>query len=203
MMKSNRLQSMLGLVATLFLIFAGAPYTVLAQKDKPFYRGGFDDRKTKAPNGAIVNEDYLKFIQGEGLANTNMVKVRDGVHTIVGYSLSNYTFIEGKTGLIAFDTGSNIGMGRATLAMIRKITKKPIIAIIYSHHHYTGGAKVYVEEGGGKKVKVYGHPDVDRNLLTTSGALGPMQIRRTGIQLGFYLPHEGPNAVLGPAEPTF
>jgi alkyl sulfatase BDS1-like metallo-beta-lactamase superfamily hydrolase len=30
-----------------------------------------------------------------------------------------------------------------------------------------------------------------------------MQYRRAGIQLGFYLPHEGPDAVFGPAEPTF
>jgi alkyl sulfatase BDS1-like metallo-beta-lactamase superfamily hydrolase len=129
--------------------------------------------------------------------------VRDGVHTIVGYSLSNYTFIEGETGLIAFDTGNNMGMARETLRMIREVSDKPIVAIIYSHHHYTGGARAYVEEGGDKDVKVFGHPDVDANMLSSSGLLGPMQFRRAGIQLGFYLPHEGPDAVFGPAEPQF
>ena len=69
--------------------------------------------------------------------------------------------------------------------------------------HYTGGAKVYVEEGGGKDIKVFGHPDLDDNLRSTIGTLGPMQIRRASIQLGMYLPHEGPDAALGPAEPTF
>jgi len=169
----------------------------------PFYRGGFDGHKVEAPNGAIVNKAYLDFITDGAFDEAKTVKVRDSVYTIVGYSLSNYTFIEGATGLIAFDTGNNLGMGKETLSKIREISDKPIKAIIYSHHHYTGGAKVYVEEGGGEDVAVYGHPDVDVNIQATTGLLGPMQYRRTGIQLGFYLPHEGPDAVFGPAEPTF
>jgi alkyl sulfatase BDS1-like metallo-beta-lactamase superfamily hydrolase len=174
-----------------------------AQGTKLFYRGDFDDRKVEAPNGAIINEDYRDFILGGGWDAAQTIKVRDGVHSIVGYSLSNYTFIEGETGLIVFDAGNSVGMGKATLAMIREVSDKPIVAIIYSHHHYTGGARVYVEEGGGKDVKVFGHPDLERNLQSTAGVLGPMQFRRIGIQLGFYLPHDGPDAVFGPAEPTF
>jgi alkyl sulfatase BDS1-like metallo-beta-lactamase superfamily hydrolase len=170
---------------------------------KLFYRGDFDNDKTKAPNGAIVNKAYLNFIAGGGWAETKTFKVREGVYTIVGYSLSNYTFIEGETGLIAFDAGGNIGMGKDILAMIREVSDKPVKAIIYSHHHYTGGARVYVEEGGAEKVEVYGHPDLDMYIQATTGLLGPMQYRRAGIQLGMYLPHEGPDAVFGPAEPLF
>jgi alkyl sulfatase BDS1-like metallo-beta-lactamase superfamily hydrolase len=170
---------------------------------KLFYRGDFDNDKAEAPNGAIVNKAYLDFITGGGWAETKTNKVREGVYTIVGYSLSNYTFIEGETGLIAFDAGGNIGMGKDILAMIRKISDKPIKAIIYSHHHYTGGAGVYVEEGGEEKVEVYGHPDLDMYIQATTGLLGPMQYRRAGIQLGMYLPHEGHDAVFGPAEPLF
>jgi alkyl sulfatase BDS1-like metallo-beta-lactamase superfamily hydrolase len=172
-------------------------------KHELFYRGDFDNDKAEAPNGAIVNQAYLDFITGGGWAETKTIKVREGVYTIVGYSLSNYTFIEGETGLIAFDAGGNMGMGKDILAMIREISDKPIKAIIYSHHHYTGGARVYVEEGGAEKVEVYGHPDLDMNIQATTGLLGPMQYRRASIQLGMYLPHEGPDAVFGPAEPLF
>ena len=193
-------QLILGFVAA---ILFGVAFTASAQDAKLFYRGGLDDKKAEAPNGAIVNEDYKKLILEGGFGEAQTIRVRDGVHTIVGYSLSNYTFIEGKTGLIVFDVGNNIGMGRATMSMIRQVTDKPIVAIIYSHHHYTGGAKVYVKAGGGQEVKVFGHPDVDRNLQSSAGLLGPMQFRRAGIQLGFYLPHEGPDAVFGPAEPQF
>mgnify|MGYP001822702088 FL=1 len=166
---------------------------------KLFYRGDFDNDKAETPNGAIVNQAYLKFITGDVWAETKTIKVRESVHTIVGYSLSNYTFIEGETGLIVFDAGSNIGMGKDTLAMIREISDKPIKAIIYSHHHYTGGARVYGEEGGAENVEVYGHPDLDMYIQSSTGLLGPMQFRRVGIQLGMYLPHEGPDAVFGPA----
>jgi hypothetical protein len=60
---------------------------------KLFYRGDFDNDKTEAPNGAIINKTYLDFITGGGWAETKTIKVREGVHTIVGFSLSNYTFI--------------------------------------------------------------------------------------------------------------
>jgi hypothetical protein len=36
-------------------------------------------------------------------------------------------------------------------------------------------------------------------IQSTTGLLGPMRYRRAGIQLGMYLPHEGPDAVFGPA----
>lgn len=191
---------------TLLIAMAALPLCgdlTSAQDTKRFYRGDFDNQKVEAPNGAIVNADYLNFLMSSGWDEAQMIEVRDRVYTIVGYSLSNYTFIEGETGLIVFDVGNNIGMGRATLALIREVTDKPVVAVIYSHHHYTGGARVFVEEGGGHDVKVFGHPDVDRNLQSSTGVLGPMQFRRAGIQLGFYLPHEGPDAVLGPAEPQF
>jgi len=29
-----------------------------------FYRGDFDRNKAEAPNGAVVNEDYLRFVEG-------------------------------------------------------------------------------------------------------------------------------------------
>lgn len=174
-----------------------------AQTDAPrFYRGDYDDQKAEAPNGAIVNDAYRKFITEGPFSEAKIFEPHDGVWSIVGYSLSNYTFIKGETGLIAFDTGNNIGMGQQVLELLRTKTKLPIVAIIYSHHHYTGGAAAYAEEGKGD-IPVYGHPDLDANLVSTGGALGPMQFRRTAIQLGFYLPHDGPDAVFGPAEPTF
>ena len=92
----------------------------------------------------------------------------------MGYSISNYTFIEGETGLIAFDAGSNVGMGWEALAMIRKITDKPIVAIIYLHRHYTGGAKVYVEEGGSKEVTVYGQ--IALPFLSANAAIGNVDV---------------------------
>ncbi|PQJ27276.1 hypothetical protein BSZ32_01380 [Rubritalea profundi] len=162
-----------------------------AQTEKPFYRGGLDDQIVEAPNGAKANAQYEKFVSEGSFGGTQIIEVSKGVWSVAGYSLSNYTFVEGKTGLIAFDTGANIGMGQTVLKMIQEKVNKPVVAIIYSHFHYTGGAKAYAASNPDKKMDVYGHPDVDKNLASSSGLLGPMQNRRTGIQAGLYLPLKG------------
>ncbi|SMC92584.1 Alkyl sulfatase BDS1, metallo-beta-lactamase superfamily [Desulfocicer vacuolatum DSM 3385] len=172
-------------------------------KDVPlFYRGDFDNYKTTAPNGAIVHKDYADFLFSGDYHGAKVIEVTKGVWTITGYSISNFTFIETETGLVALDTGNNIGSGREALKMIRKYSSKPIIAVIYSHHHYTGGTTEYLKEAAGE-IKVIGHPALDDNLQSTVGALGPMQFRRIGIQFGFYLPKEGEDAALVPQEPLF
>ncbi|PLW68749.1 alkyl sulfatase dimerization domain-containing protein [Pseudohalioglobus lutimaris] len=169
---------------------------------KLFYRGDYDGETVTASNGAIVNKGYHAKILRDVENATKVLKVTEGVYTIVGYSLSNYTFIEGKTGLIAFDSGNNMGMGKAALSKIREVTDKKVQNIIYSHHHYTNGSRAYQDDAG-EQLNVYAHPNVENLIKSTSLTLGPMQIRRAGIQLGYYLPEEGPDAYFGPAEPTF
>lgn len=166
-----------------------------------FYRGDLDGQRAEAGNGAVANRDYLNWL-GNQPSEPTIFEPREGVWVVVGYTLSNFTFVRGETGLIAYDSGNNIGMAREVLELLRTRTDLPIVALIYSHHHYTGGAAVYAEESGGD-LPIYGHPDVDANLVLTGGALGAMQIRRAGIQLGFYLPHDGPDAAVGLPEPTF
>jgi alkyl sulfatase BDS1-like metallo-beta-lactamase superfamily hydrolase len=168
-----------------------------------FYRGGNDDKVVTAANGAQVNEGYKKYISEGSFSKAEIHNVTDGVWTVTGYSLSNYTFIEGETGLIAFDTGSSVGMGTAALEMIQKKVNKPVSAIIYSHFHYTGGAQVYAASNPTQDIEVYGHPDIKNNMAGQGATFRTMQNRRIGIQLGVYLPHEGPDAAFGPAEPQF
>jgi alkyl sulfatase BDS1-like metallo-beta-lactamase superfamily hydrolase len=174
-----------------------------AQDDKPFYRGGFDDQIVEAPNGAKVNAQYQKFLSEGAFSGPQVIEVREGVWTVAGYSFNNYTFVEGKTGLIAFDTGVSVGQGQEALKLVQEKVNKPVVAIIYSHFHYTGGAKAFAASNSGKKLKVYAHPDLESNLASNSSILGPMQNLRGGIQLGFYLPKEGPDAYYGVPEPHF
>jgi alkyl sulfatase BDS1-like metallo-beta-lactamase superfamily hydrolase len=168
-----------------------------------FYRGGNDDKVVTAANGAKVHEDYEKFISQGVWSKPAIHNVTDGVWTVTGYSISNYTFIEGETGLIAFDTGTSVGMGTAVLEMIQKKVNKPISAIIYSHFHYIGGAKAYAASNPDKKIEIYGHPGIKTNVKGQGTTFRTQQNRRGGMQLGAYLPHEGPDAAFGPAEPNF
>jgi hypothetical protein len=36
-------------------------HQAIAQDQKPFYRGGFDDQIGEAPNGAKANAEYVKY----------------------------------------------------------------------------------------------------------------------------------------------
>ena len=79
----------------------------------------------------------------------DIVHVTNGVYTAVGYDVSTVSMIEGDTGLIIVDTGQAVPRSKATLSEFRKISDKPIAAIILTHGHgdHTGGAAAFVEGG--------------------------------------------------------
>jgi|GEM_PF-1510716 len=207
-----KIQSIILASMTLFVVSCNSgadkkenttPNTSQAEASDKFYRGAYDDDIVTAVNGAKVNSAYNEFLSEGAFGGVQVIEASKGVWTIAGYSLANYTFVEGKTGLIAFDAGNNMGMGEAALKLIQEKVNKPVVAIIYSHWHYTGGAKAYAASNPSGKVPIYAHPDVEKNMSDQGGTFLDMQNRRGGMQLGAYLPHEGADAAYGPAEPLF
>lgn len=172
-------------------------------KQSPFYRGGLDHKVTTADNGAQVNADYKAFITTGPWAKVKTWQVTPRIHTIVGYGLSNYTFIEGESGLILVDTGLNNGSGYEILKMKDAFSDKPIVAIIYTHHHYTAGSQAIAASFPDRDIPIYGHPDVDKNLFNVFSLTATAAFRRGSIQFGHYLPEKGPDAEIGIPEPEF
>lgn len=74
-----------------------------------------------------------------------VVKVAKGVYTAVGYSVSNVSMIVGDDGVIIIDTGLDMSGATKIVEQFRKITDKPVKAIIYTHSHgdHTGGATAF------------------------------------------------------------
>ena len=62
-------------------------------------------------------------------------KVTDGIYSAVGFDGANSIMIEGDDGLIIVDTLSNYEAAKKVISEFRKITDKPVKAIIYSHGH--------------------------------------------------------------------
>jgi alkyl sulfatase BDS1-like metallo-beta-lactamase superfamily hydrolase len=170
-----------------------------AAADKPSpYNGGEAVEQARLPNGAIVNarladDPFLK-------TDPRLIKVRDGVWTVTGYALSNCSFVETSGGIVVFDAGSNIGQGEYFLGQIRKVTKKPVIAVIYSHTHYTGGAKAIAE---GRPIPVYAHANLMANQRNRTLERAPAHVRRANMQFGGYLPRTGDDAAVSTPEPHF
>ncbi|MEQ9438658.1 MAG: alkyl/aryl-sulfatase [Cyclobacteriaceae bacterium] len=79
----------------------------------------------------------------------DIIPITDNVYTAVGYSVSNVSMIIGETGLVIVDAGLKPADAEKILAEFRKITDKPVKAIIYTHGHgdHTGGASVFAGEG--------------------------------------------------------
>ncbi|WP_285261219.1 alkyl sulfatase dimerization domain-containing protein [Halopseudomonas bauzanensis] len=171
-------------------------------EERPFYRGGQDGNVVEAPNGARVNATYLDYWQGSRLGSET-IEVRPRVHTLHGYHLVNVHIIEGDSKLIVIDTGTKLGHGRDFRDIIDKFSQKPIGAIIYTHHHYVGGAKGLLRDEDPASITVFGHPELQNMLQTTHSVLGPMQQRRVARQFGAYLPGEGPDAALMPKERSY
>ncbi len=72
--------------------------------------------------------------------------------------MNNPTFIEGKNGLIVIDPGGNYNVGLDILKELKKVNKKPVLAIFNTHKH---GDHWFANLAFAKeypKVKIYAHP---------------------------------------------
>ena len=102
--------------------------------------------------------------------------------------MSNAVLVEGDKELVVFDTGSSHRHGAAILAEIRKISDKPISALVYSHHHgdhCTGAAApVDREDVAAGKVKIIARANFMQEYVDEDFMTGPIQTLRSVYQFG-------------------
>lgn len=132
-------------------------------------------------------------------------RVTPNVYSAVGYSLANSIMIEGDSGIIIVDTLSSVQAAREVLTEFRKITPKPVAAIIYTHFHpdHTQGVKAFVstDEVTSGRVQIYAHESLLRNFITQGELIAPILGVRSSYSFGAGLTaaeRQGMNAGLGP-----
>ncbi len=123
----------------------------------------------------------------------NFYKVSDQVWCLVGNGLSNQTFVEGPGGIIAIDTGESNEEMRAALSELRLHTKKPIVAVLYTHFHYVAGTQAVLDESGETNVEIYGHSKIVYNRVRTATEIAPSYSRGLVEQFAITLPSDGPD----------
>jgi alkyl sulfatase BDS1-like metallo-beta-lactamase superfamily hydrolase len=122
----------------------------------------------------------------------------------IGYGISNSVMIEGDGGLIIVDTMTTREEATEVLAEFRKISTKPVRAIIYTHSHpdHVFGADVFAAGGD---PSVYAHETTEqlvRQLLTeVRPCIGTRSMRMYGNFLApdqLYSVGIGPFVGIGP-----
>ena len=85
-----------------------------------------------------------------------VITVTEGVHVAVGFDLGNAILIEGPDGAIIVDTLTSVTSARQVRAEFEKVSRLPVRAIIYTHHHgdHIGGAAAFAE---GHTPEIYAH----------------------------------------------
>ncbi|MDP9140886.1 MAG: MBL fold metallo-hydrolase [Pseudomonadota bacterium] len=156
------------------------------------------DRPTATPAAAAVSAPEALSAQSVEFER-GVVQVTEGIYVAIGYGIANSIMLVGDDGLIIVDTMETEQSAAAVLAEFRKISDKPVKALVYTHSHpdHIGGATVFAD--GNADVAVYAQRDVVRNMEKTSIELQTAITRRSLRMYGPQLPiEEMVNLGIGP-----
>jgi alkyl sulfatase BDS1-like metallo-beta-lactamase superfamily hydrolase len=174
---------------------------------------GADDGMTFTPSGA--NAAYIDYADTVPPAMTEHSRTMDpgvfeivgkNVYQIFGYALSAMTVVIGTDGVILIDPPEDVEKGKRMLEELRKLTDKPIAAIVYSHWHtdHYAGVKAFVtqQQVDRGECMIIAHRDFMENVIAGSiSGDGPIIAARLDYSLGSLLemgPRGRVNGGLGP-----
>jgi len=159
---------------------------------------GAPAEQAKAPNGAIVNKAILDNADLVRHSGETTYKLLDGVHVMADTPYVS-AFIEGPDGVIVWDTGFGKADGAYYKSEMRKITQKPIKAVIYSGSHPVLGTSALI--AGETGVKIIGREPL-RGAALAGGAdsfaeVEPIRSARNVERIEMLLPRQGQDAAYG------
>jgi len=114
-------------------------------------------------------------------------RIGDNVYSAVGWSGCNSIMVVGDDGVIIVDTGDAVQWAREVAAEFRKITDKPVRAVVYTCFHldHINGVKAFasVDDVNAGRVAIIAHETLLANV-TKSVKLGPILGVRTVYNFG-------------------
>ena len=84
--------------------------------------------------------------------------------------ISNVTFVVTRAGVVVLDTGGSVHIGRMAIRQIKKVSKKPVIALINTHFHgdHWLGNHAFIEEYG-NKLPIYALSEATKFIQSEEG----------------------------------
>lgn len=121
-------------------------------------------------------------------------KIGENVYSAVGWHLANTIVIEGDDGIIVIDTGEDVEAAIEVEKEYRKITQKPVKAIVYTHFHpdHINGVKAWASAEAVRKgdIRIFAHETLVDNVVRQGRLIGPILAVRTAYSFGLPLPPE-------------
>ncbi|OED40840.1 hypothetical protein AB833_10960 [Chromatiales bacterium (ex Bugula neritina AB1)] len=153
-------------------------------------------RRISMANPALLHHNKTQFAK-------SIVELCPGVYTAVGYAASTQHMIEGASSITIIDTSESTAAAENVLAEFRKITRKPVARIIYTHSHrdHISGATVFCEGG---ELPIIASAAFSSDLIgKDDSTIAPGQAlnRRTQAQFGIGLsPQQRVSLGCGPSD---
>lgn len=149
---------------------------------------GCTDRHEKAGFENIETVDELK--QHSEEFTQRVEKVTDGVYVAIGFGLANSILLEGDDGVIIVDTMECVEAAAKVRDAFKRITQKPVKAVIYTHNHadHVFGASVFADD---PSIPVYAHETTSEYIDRVVSMLRPILTRRSMRMFGNFLDDDG------------
>nr|XP_039269619.1 putative alkyl/aryl-sulfatase YjcS [Styela clava] len=140
------------------------------------------------------SSDKLVGYTGSEFLKREVLKVGSNVYVAIGFALANSIMIEGDDGIIIVDTTESTDSMQEILTEFRKITTKPVEAVIYTHFHgdHYRGTLVIVEERDklypNATINIYAHDTTESFIIQRIDPMFEITLKRALRQLGHLLP---------------
>jgi linear primary-alkylsulfatase len=166
------------------MILAGVIVIVVAGLAATWFYAGHSVKKTHAAIPVGANKSLAEHSK---IFRRGVEKVGDNLYVAIGFGISNCIMIEGQDGVIIVDTMTTMEEANEVLTEFRKITSKPVKAIIYTHSHpdHIFGAEVFAAGG---KPEVYAHETTEYHVKRLFTEIGPIIGSRSQRMYGNLLP---------------
>lgn len=132
----------------------------------------------------MANKELKALREHSNMFRKEVIEVAPNVFTSLGFGASVCSMIVGNEGIIIIDTLDSTKAAENTLKEFRKITDKPVTAIIYTHGHrdHVSGSTVFASD---KTPDIYARHNLTNELASTQGPYEILQqrtIRQFGIK---------------------
>ncbi|GEO17585.1 alkyl/aryl-sulfatase [Microvirga aerophila] len=129
-----------------------------------------------------------------------LFRVHDRIFQVRGYGLANVTFVQGDTGWIVLDAGSELESTKAAYDLVSQhLGQRPVLAVVYSHSHgdHYGGVRALVDEAdvSAGKVQILAPENFTEHAISEFVIAGNAMARRAIYMYGPLLPRNAQGGV--------